>query len=261
MIIGVQKCGTTTLAHWLAQHPEIKMCSQKEPEFFSKNTKWKNELEDYHALFKDGNGKLLMEASTSYSWLLEYPETPERLYEYNKDLKLIYIVREPIARIKSHYRHHVLKGYTKKPFSQEVFSNPTYLAHSSYDAQLRKFRHLFGDDQILCLQFEDLIKSEVSVLKKITSFLGIEDFQSKDEIDLTAQNTSSELKKVSPLKKYIAPLFRFVPLSFRLRARGVLYRNYDVSIDSNERIENNLYALLQNDIVAFKNSTAIDYTR
>ena len=54
MIIGAQKCGTTSLAEQLAQHPQIRFCSEKEPHFFSKqDSRNKQALAQYHNLYAD----------------------------------------------------------------------------------------------------------------------------------------------------------------------------------------------------------------
>ena len=47
-------------------------------------------------------------------------EVAKRIFEYNKNAKFIYIIRDPIERIKSHYRHNWIKGYTRKSFVEQV---------------------------------------------------------------------------------------------------------------------------------------------
>ena len=154
MLIGVQKCGTTTLADWLSKHSEISFC--KEPDFFSKNKDWRSDIDTYHSLFEDDStisDNIWMEASTTYSWLLEYPEVASRILEYNKNTKFIFIMRNPIERIKSHYIHHRLKAYTTKPFELEVQSNPTYISHSRYAIQIRPFLELFPKENFHFLTY------------------------------------------------------------------------------------------------------------
>lgn len=265
VILGVQKCGTTTLANWLSQHPGVSFCSQKEPDFFSKNENWKERLAEYHLLYssndEEQSKKLWIEASTSYSWFLEFPEVADRLFEYNPNLKFIYIVREPISRIVSHYKHNFLKGHTRKVFSKAVIEEPEFLAHSSYETQIRPFLKKFKVENFLFLQFEDLILREEDVLNSIFDFLDLEPIAAKEEIDLSAHNRSDSLKKISPLKKYIAPFFRFLPLGLRLKFRTIMYSEYKVEVDSNPQLEDQLYQLLYNDIRAFKDLSGIDYLR
>jgi hypothetical protein len=265
IILGVQKCGTTTLANWLAQHPGVTFCSQKEPDFFSRNEDWKEKLSEYHQLYSSASAhstkKLWIEASTSYSWFLEFPEVADRLFEYNPTLKFIYIVREPISRIVSHYKHNFLKGHTRKLFSVAVIEEPEFIAHSSYETQIRPFIKKFKRENFLFLQFEDLVSKEEDVLNRVFDFLDLEQLAAKQQIDMTAQNKSDSLKKISPLKKYIAPFFRFVPLSLRLKFRTIMYSEHKVEIDSNPQLEEQLYQLLHNDIQAFKTLSGIDYLR
>lgn len=69
-IIGAPKCGTTSLAHWLAQHPEVFMSPVKEPHYFSTDfplTSWRDP-DDYHSLFEgaDTHHKAVGEASVWY---------------------------------------------------------------------------------------------------------------------------------------------------------------------------------------------------
>ena len=150
--------------------------------------------------------KLWIEASTSYSWFLEFPEVADRLFEYNPNLKFIYVVREPISRIVSHYKHNFLKGHTRKPFS-EAIETPEFLAHSSYETQIRPFLSRFKRENFLFLQFEDLVSKDEEVIDRIFDFLGLDPRVAHQDIDMSAQNKSDSLKKVSPLKKYIAPFF------------------------------------------------------
>ena len=265
LVLGVQKCGTTTIANWLAQHPEVSFCKQKEPDFFSKNGDWKQMLPEYHQLYASKNEenpkKLWIEASTSYSWFLEFPEVADRLFEYNPNLKFIYVVREPISRIVSHYKHNFLKGYTRKPFSEAVSEAPEFLAHSSYETQIRPFLRRFKRENFLFLQFEDLVSKDEEVIDRIFDFLGLDPRVAHQDIDMSAQNKSDSLKKVSPLKKYIAPFFRFLPLRLRLKFRAVMYSEHKVKVDSNPQLEEQLYQMLYNDIRAFKDLSGIDYLR
>lgn len=104
MIIGAQKCGTTTLYDILNLHPSLRGCRYKEPEFFSISPDWKANIDSYHSLFEQGNGVLYFEGSTTYTFYpLRNLNIWDDLFEYNRKLKFIYIVRNPIERIISSY--------------------------------------------------------------------------------------------------------------------------------------------------------------
>lgn len=261
IIIGVQKCGTTTLSHYLSQHPEINFCKQKEPDFFSKSKDWKKELKSYHELYtsseKSAKKKIWMEASTTYSWLLEYPEVPKRLHEYNKSLKFIFIIRDPIARIKSHYLHHRLKSYTNKPFEEEVINNPTYLAHSKYAMQIRPFLELFPFENFHFITLKQLKENTHIELLKFANFLNISK-EGFETIDKSIKNKTLELKKVRSIKKILTPLARLFPLKIRNGLRGLFYYDVDLNFEMEPEFEKYLWRFLEDDVRAMENITNME---
>lgn len=94
------KCGTTSLFHMLSQHPELSPCNIKEPHFFSIN--YTNGLEWYNNLFEK-NDKQKFEASTSY---FSNERATKRLKKnLDKQPKLIIVLRNPVERFISLYKH------------------------------------------------------------------------------------------------------------------------------------------------------------
>ncbi len=173
MIIGAQKSGTTSLAYQLAQHPALSISGQKEPHYFSKSRDWRATLARYHKLFSPQKGQLCFEASTSYSFLPEYPETAERLKAYNPDLRLIYILRHPVERIRSHYLHRVRRGKVLRPPGAEIRRNPIYLDRSRYATQIRPYLALFPAEQVLILIFEEYAADPQAAFGQVADLLGI----------------------------------------------------------------------------------------
>ena len=88
MLIGAMKCGTSTLAQILKNHPDIGFCKKKEPQFFSKTKSWKANIDEYHSLFNFKEDKIFGEASTTYT---RYPFLNlalwNNIYEYNSKMK------------------------------------------------------------------------------------------------------------------------------------------------------------------------------
>lgn len=101
MIVGAQKCGTTSLANWLDQHPDISMSNPKEPRFFEREYPYGKEwyLENY---FKGASGKLLGEARV-HNLTVKY--IPQRIIEFNPDTKIIVMMRDPVKRYISAWNH------------------------------------------------------------------------------------------------------------------------------------------------------------
>lgn len=162
MIIGAQKSGTTSLSYYLSNHPAVCYCLEKEPEFFSTEANWQDKIDKYHKLFEPQGAQLLGEASTNYSMLADFPKTAERIHSYNPDTKLIYITRDPVERIRSHYAHRLVRKNVLGDLHTEVLNNPSYIDRSKYYRQIEPYLRLFGKDQILLLLFEELVSKTSS---------------------------------------------------------------------------------------------------
>lgn len=208
-IIGASKCGTTSLWHMLDSHSKVYMASPKEPWFFSFSN-FKDNLEWYSSLFGRVNDeKIIGEASPIYSETTLIPEIPKRLYDFNPDAKIIYIVREPISRLKSvwrqtlfsgHWHQQVYKNYTDvevpimpKNFEEAIFEYPPFIEACKYSTHLNNYRKFYNDENILVLFFEDLKLNSMDTYHKICDFLFIKPEENKALFEI--QN-SSEGKKI-----------------------------------------------------------------
>lgn len=195
IIIGAQKSGTTSLATQLAGHPEICFCQDKEPGFFNSVIDWKEKLQDYHRLYSPLPGQRCGEASTMYTFLPEFADTHSRLFEYNPKLKLIYLMRQPVERIVSHYAHRVNHGRVTELPEEIVLKDPTFINRSRYAYQIKPYMELFGEENVLLMPFEEYISDPSESLKCVSSFLGI-------SYELF-QNLDSNPKNESIGKKYL----------------------------------------------------------
>ena len=175
MILGAMKSGTTTLAKILSMHPDVCFCQIKEPHYFSKSPDWQKYIEDYKALYNPKSNQICGEASVSYTaYPLNNKNIWQSLYSFNPKLKFIYIMREPIDRIVSHYVHNYLRGFTKEPFEKVVLHQSNYININRYFTQIRPYIELFGQGQVLLLTFEEFISNKKVTLNKVANFLGID---------------------------------------------------------------------------------------
>lgn len=175
IIIGAAKSATTTLATILSRHPDCFVSHPKEPKFFGR--RYDRGWPWYRKIFRPGRGYLLRgEASTMYaSPLGSFRFTPQLIHRYLPEVKIVYVVRHPLDRLVSHWRH--LKGRRPGfvPFERILSKrHPTKLliGCSSYYARIQQFRKFFPDDQIHCLTFEDLTTEPSVVLAALLDFLG-----------------------------------------------------------------------------------------
>lgn len=175
IIVGAQKCATTSLFQILTRHPRVVGPAGKEPHFFSTSPDWRRELPRYEALFERREGALYCEASTSYTF---FPHRNlaiwDDLWQYNPEMKLIYVVRDPVDRIVSHYMHSVARGYSNEPLERAVRHHGLYLNASRYYTQIIPYIRRFGREHVLILDFDDLKRDKRGTLETVTRFLDID---------------------------------------------------------------------------------------
>ncbi|MFE8071664.1 sulfotransferase [Marinobacteraceae bacterium S3BR75-40.1] len=177
-VVGAMKSGSTTLHEYLERHPAIYMSPEKEPGFFVPEL-WNGRGEDeYKALFENaGQVAYRGESSTHYTKLPTYTGVAERICRYNPEARIIYVMRDPIKRLFSHYRHAVrdLHFYGEtRPIIQAIEKDPMYVAYSDYAMQLKPYLELFGKEQVYTLTFEDLVSNTQEEMAHIFDWLGID---------------------------------------------------------------------------------------
>ncbi|MDA8347687.1 MAG: sulfotransferase, partial [Pseudomonadota bacterium] len=142
-IIGAMKSGTTSLHEYLDTHPQIAMSREKEPGYFVEELSLRKGEDWYLSLFEqDARYQYVGESSTHYTKLPLYRGVPERLFRFNPDARLIYIMRDPFDRVISHYWHAVRDvhhGGELRPLLKAVQECPDYLCFSDYAMQLEPY--------------------------------------------------------------------------------------------------------------------------
>ncbi len=215
VIVGAQKCGTTSLAEHLSQLSSISFCKEKEPHYFSKINDWQKHLDEYHKLYKQEKNKIYGEASTTYSFCDEYPNAISNLHKYNNNMKLIYIIRDPVARIESHYNHRLRNGKLNSSFIDAIGTHPCFIERSRYYYQLQHIYKTFPKDQVQILFFDDLIIKPHKVISQACEFLKVL-LPKESEIDLTPKNVSdASLKLDSSIAKWTIKLLEKMPFSHK----------------------------------------------
>ena len=176
LLIGAMKAGTTSLYHYLRDHPEIYMPAFKAPEFFAGEAHWRRGIDWYRKQFAAvGPGAVAIgEASNVYTKYPRYQGVPQRISEQLPDVRLIYVVRNPIERIRSHYQTRVAEGTERAPFEVAVLENPIYLDYSRYSLQIEQYMRWFPREQLLVLTSEELRSARAATVRKAYEFLGVD---------------------------------------------------------------------------------------
>ena len=199
LIIGAGKSGTTSVYHYLRQHPDVYMPRIKEPLFFAFegervnfmgpgdaeiNSRAVTTPDRYHGLFADGAGrKALGEASVAY---LYYPKAAERVRRHVPEAKLVLLLRCPADRAYANFLHALRLG--REPianFADALEAEPErisarwshfyhYRSKDWYYRQLSAWLQLFPREQILFNLYEYLEDDPLGMMRRIFGFIGVD---------------------------------------------------------------------------------------
>jgi hypothetical protein len=231
LIIGAMKSGTTSLYAYLSQHPQILPCSIKEPNFFAgkdrgKSYEWYKNLWDS----EQSGGKILMEGSTHYTKIPQFPNAAERIATFKGNYKFIYIIRNPIDRIESHYTHARARGWTNESIDQILRPDSHFIQVSSYAKQIREYYMRFPSSDILILSFEDMKADPARLLTDTCKFLNIDSTYKFSETT-KAHNEGRDLKitrRVEMIKDkfpLVNRIKKYIPQDLKKYVSGLLSDN------------------------------------
>jgi len=177
IIIGAQKSATTSLHYYLNLHPQIATSREKELDFFIEERNWHKGIDWYKLQFISGS-RVCGEASPDYTAYPFYGGVPTRMHSVVPNAKLIYILRDPVERIISHYVHRCAAGLEHRSMEKAVKENNghnRYVYRSKYFMQLEQYLPFYSESQILVVGAEDLRESRRAVMRKIFRFLRVDD--------------------------------------------------------------------------------------
>ena len=188
--VGAQKAGTTAFYELLKQHPDIGLSKKKEVHFFDIDDNYQKGVGWYKEFFDKTEGKNVYGECTPDYLLYNY--VPKRIFEtLGAQIKLIFILRNPVLRAYSQFNFHKMKGVEFEDDFLEKISGekldlentnyntwsdpPYYLERGLYFNQISRFLKYFSKEQMLFLTYEDLFGSTKDLLLNETyKFLGVE---------------------------------------------------------------------------------------
>lgn len=204
IIIGAHKAGTSSLHYYLGLHPDIFMSRFKELNFFVAEHNWTRGPGWYRSQFP-AQAVILGESSPLYA---DYPASggvPARMHSVIPDARLIYLVRDPVERILSHYTHWFAVRQENDALSDVLARPPalsSYINRSLYHAQLQQYLPYYDLKDILVVASEDLRDRRRQTMSGIFRFLGVDvTFDSPRFHRLKHQG--SEKRRLSPLGRAV----------------------------------------------------------
>jgi Sulfotransferase domain len=235
VIIGAQKCGTTSLYNYLVGHPAIYEATTKEvgyfDQFYDKGLGWYRShfptpIRKFYEKLRNKTHIISGEASTGY---ILYPHALRKLAKTIPDVKLILMLRNPVDRAYSHYNHSVRCGKETLPFEEAIEKEEervgaalrkiqmdedyyneqidyfAYLRAGIYIDQIKVLMDLFPAERVLILKSEDFYANSQAVFNQTLKFL---DVPSMDLIDAKKYNSGVYSKMNNEVRNKLEDFFR-----------------------------------------------------
>ncbi|MEY2341296.1 sulfotransferase [Acidithiobacillus sp. IBUN Pt1247-S3] len=262
-ITGTVKGGTTSLYRHLQKHPDVFLPAFKEPHYFAriqpKNRHLIEHITDentYLNLYRNSRTFTAVgDASTSNLWCRK---APERIHAVAPHARIIILLRDPISRAHSHYLMEFREGLVNQSFSVDLLHNDfsqsrkglgishMYVDLGLYYEQVRRYLQIFGKDQVLILQFDDLVQEPSLTLKKVAAHLHI-DPKPFQELDLSEIHNGFKAPRNNWARRCAAsPAARWI--GYHLIPRNLqwwLYQNMILKSAAKPQVEPNVRQYLQ----------------
>jgi hypothetical protein len=191
IIGGAPRSGTTFLSEALDRHPEVRMARPVIPEpkvFFGPQPDEAGYRARYAELFAGANGeKALGEKTSNY---FESPQACERIGRFLPQVRMLFILREPVSRAYSNYLWSTKNGLETLPFEEAVAlegqrASPLppeksharpfdYLLRGDYDVFAERYLKTLGRQRLRFVLYEDIERRPEGLLKEVQEFLGVE---------------------------------------------------------------------------------------
>jgi len=267
IVIGAMRAGTTTLYEMMRATGTVSVPRMKETDFFL-GKQYQRGLSWLNGQYDDLN-KPIVDVSPNYAKRFVFPSVAKRIHETNPDVKLIYIVRDPVKRAISQYKHLTAMGYELKlPHETEPRIGECVGDASLYYEQLKPYLEYWPIDQIEILEFEDLIEDQWGTLERLYARLGLPEFTVADKEIHT--NSADQLQRVPHWWGQLrnTPFFEWLrsktPRGMVGRVKSILFHGQGNTMETVEFPETAIQKLQQNladDVQALRDLTGRSFDR
>lgn len=172
LLAGTGRAGTTWIHYCLKEHPEAFLPIAKELHFFGLG--YDKGLDWYEQQFKDADPsvhKAIGEMTPAY---LHQADAAEQVARHLPDVKLMFLLREPIARAYAHYTAHVASGRAASDADHEMTVDSDYVSRGFYFKHLQPWLDRFDRDKVLILLQDDLKDDSPAMYRTVCQFIGVD---------------------------------------------------------------------------------------
>lgn len=173
-VVGAQKSATTWLFECLNEHPEIFTPALKEVHYFCRPEDCRLSRQQlgaawYESLFEPGQYKAWGELTTDYMF---FPYVVDDLHRYNPEMKIIFLLRNPVDRAYSAYWMWRRHKANLPSFAEMLQKEPAFIERGLYHRQITPYIERFGAEQVRIYIYEEIVTQPESFLSDLFSFLG-----------------------------------------------------------------------------------------
>lgn len=262
--IGAMKSATSSLHYYLNLHPEISMSKRKELDFFVAEKNWNKGIKWYESHFRV-NTHISGESSSSYTKYPGFVDVPKRMNSVLPQVKLVYVLRDPVERIISHYIHNYAQRREDRTIV-EAFTNLKqnyYVDCSKYYLQLQQFLKFYEYNNILIITAEDLKNHRLATLQNVFKFLEVDDQFYSQEFSRMLHLSADKKRKnwFGLLLSRGAVGYKFeaaLPKKF-LKICRLLSGTQIKRPLTNERLKQHLIESLRNDVNSLRKFTGMEF--
>ncbi len=187
LVVGCQKCATTSLHYYLRQHPNIYLPEGKETKYFVMDERYELGIESYEKNFENVESEVAIgEVDPDYMYFKN--ALPRLAKDVDlSNLKLIFILRNPVERAFSHYLMTYRRGFESETFNKalsleenriqkDYFSRMhySYVERGYYIQQIKRFEKYINKSKMHFILTDELKVNREKVLKDCFSFLEVD---------------------------------------------------------------------------------------
>ncbi|MCA8898661.1 MAG: sulfotransferase [Hyphomonas sp.] len=197
VVIGAMRAGTTTLYRMLDQTGLVSVAESKETDYYLKDEFRARGEAWYRRQFR--NSELpWIDICPNYTKRIVFPGVPDRIHADAPGVPLVFIARDPVKRVISQYNHTFMtrKDLPKPADLLDSNLGMEILESSRYAFQLKPYYDLWPRDRILVVSFRELLRQPTETLHRILQHIGVEAPEDLEIADLSADNTSHDLRSL-----------------------------------------------------------------